>query len=1127
MKKFPLILSALCCLILAGCGDDSDSGKEKTNPDPEHQIVCGDNVTEGDEQCDDGNTISGDGCSSTCTLEEDDNPPDDTDPKDPKDPKDPPVDPPKTNPCGNHSLDSGEVCDDGNTEDGDGCSSDCKTIEEGYRCDDDGLTCAPKTCGDGFIDNGEDCDEGDASVDYGIHGDCTDMCKAAHYCGDGLLDDIDIQNDEECDNGPNNVAADSTDYNACTIFCKRINFCGDGVVTDDEKCDDGNTDDNDGCSSKCDYETGFKCATTAGKTTCSPIDCGNGKLDTDKGELCDDGNRVAGDGCSAACQPEKGWRCTLNNDNSTTCVNTCGDGVIDLDTNERCDDGNTTDKDGCSATCQVETGYVCEESQPDDAGKTHSVCYARACGDGFIAGNEECDDGNAISGDGCSKFCKREKGWHCTDAGTPCSRDMCGDGMVTGDETCDTGSADSTGCVGCLIQPGYKCEKPGEACSETVCGDGKMEGAETCEEENECCVQCAIQNHCLCDSEGKNCQKGECGNGILEYGEACDDGNKASGDGCSEACTKEPIFECLNGVCKPTCGDGLAMTSNGEECDDGNLINGDGCSSQCKIEKGFTCVSPDPAQTPDTINLAVTYRDVIRWQNTAHQVPASTTPMTDGYVSQELYDSLPDSCKGNGSIYRGSMTAANYTALTVGRPNPDFTSECDNGWCKDVVLKELGPEEVPVLGPPELFKNQTQFSAHVRDCKRLYTCPEVFRWWFMDVPGLNRTIKKTLPLKKSGDAYGYKNDNYYPLTATEGYGKAGSNNSLNGEFSSVSKTYFRYKGGEVLTFNGDDDVWIYFNGILGVELAGIHGKWTETITLDKETGASKFGMYPGGIYPIHIFQAERCTGSSTFQLTLAGFVNMGESTCTTTCGDGIVAGAEQCDIEGHTNDDTAIQEGCVECKFKPYCGNKKIETGEGCDTDEVDAATGSAWCVGCQIQTCGNNALDDHEDCDEIDGKAVFKGKTEAESAGLTCSLCRVVGCGDGIVDDGEECDDGNTVKDDTCSNVCRQPECGDGIIQTWLGEVCDDGINDGAYGHCGLGCAYHAPKCGDGVVDALNGEQCDDGENSGAYGTCNPDCTLGERCGDGTVQTGLEDCDEGENNGKGACATDCTFSIN
>jgi cysteine-rich repeat protein len=96
-------------------------------------------------------------------------------------------------------------------------------------------------------------------------------------------------------------------------------LCGDGVRQQpSEECDDGNTNNCDGCSAQCKLE--------------NPV-CGNGQLDC--GEDCDDGNTSSGDGCSSTCERE-----------------ICGNGT--LDPGEQCDDGNTTAGDGCSPTCQID-----------------------------------------------------------------------------------------------------------------------------------------------------------------------------------------------------------------------------------------------------------------------------------------------------------------------------------------------------------------------------------------------------------------------------------------------------------------------------------------------------------------------------------------------------------------------------------------------------------------------------------------------------------------------------------------------------------------------------------------------------------------------------------------------------
>ena len=79
------------------------------------------------------------------------------------------------------------------------------------------------------------------------------------------------------------------------------------------------------------------------------------------------------------------------------CTSECGDGVLAYD--EQCDDGNSIDFDGCSSTCQLEEGYECAL----DACET-SVCV-EVCGDGVRTSSEACDDGNRRSGDGCSQSC--------------------------------------------------------------------------------------------------------------------------------------------------------------------------------------------------------------------------------------------------------------------------------------------------------------------------------------------------------------------------------------------------------------------------------------------------------------------------------------------------------------------------------------------------------------------------------------------------------------------------------------------------------------------------------------------------------------------------------------------------
>jgi len=81
--------------------------------------------------------------------------------------------------------------------------------------------------------------------------------------------------------------------------------CGNGIVEPGEECDDGNTNNCDGCSNACTLVTG----------------CGDGVVCGT--EQCDDGNTTSCDGCSATCSIEIGFR--------------CGDGIVDAACGEQCD----------------------------------------------------------------------------------------------------------------------------------------------------------------------------------------------------------------------------------------------------------------------------------------------------------------------------------------------------------------------------------------------------------------------------------------------------------------------------------------------------------------------------------------------------------------------------------------------------------------------------------------------------------------------------------------------------------------------------------------------------------------------------------------------------------------------
>ncbi|HEX3596475.1 MAG TPA: DUF4215 domain-containing protein, partial [Polyangiaceae bacterium] len=404
--------------------------------------VCGDGTISGDEQCDDGNSVPGDGCSGICQIE-------------------PGFRCPRAGSacvysvkrtCGNGKIEGNEVCDDANTKSGDGCAGDCSGVETGYTCARPGETCVvtqqPATCGNGVVESGEECDDGnasdsDASANDGCTADCKleqgwvcptpgAACQPLQYCGDGMVEG---SLSEGCDDG-NAVPGDGCSgicqiepgYSCPTAnqACVNLWVCGNGKVDPGESCDDGNTADGDGCRANCSVEPGYTCPKAADGTggACKQTQkiCGDAIITS--GEECDDGNKAASDGCDATCHVEPGWSCPKP---GVACTKTayCGNDVVDLSIGEDCDDGNTTSGDGCTGACQIEQGYAC----PTPGAPCVSTVK---CGDGKLGGSEQCDDGNNTSSDGCSATCVLESGWLCPVPNARCIAKKCGDGILVG-----------------------------------------------------------------------------------------------------------------------------------------------------------------------------------------------------------------------------------------------------------------------------------------------------------------------------------------------------------------------------------------------------------------------------------------------------------------------------------------------------------------------------------------------------------------------------------------------------------------------------------------------------------------------------------------------------------------------
>lgn len=137
-----------------------------------------------------------------------------------------------------------------------------------------------------------------------------------------------------------------------------------------------------------------------------------------------------------------------------------------------------------------------------------------------------------------------------------------------------------------------------------------------------------------------------------------------------------------------------------------------------------------------------------------------------------------------------------------------------------------------------------------------------FAQWYRDVPNVNWTTQGVLNLVESPPGtFSYDNQAFFPI---DGQGFGNETNAHNYHFTTEIHTTFTYHGGEQFTFSGDDDVFVFVNGHLAIDLGGVHDPLTGTIDFDAR--AAEYGLTVGNTYPLDVFHAERHTIASTFKM---------------------------------------------------------------------------------------------------------------------------------------------------------------------------------------------------------------------------------------------------------------------
>ena len=218
---------------------------------------------------------------------------------------------------------------------------------------------------------------------------------------------------------------------------------------------------------------------------------------------------------------------------------------------------------------------------------------------------------------------------------------------------------------------------------------------------------------------------------------------------------------------------------------------------------------------------------------------------------------------GTGGANGNGACGANLTGLVrdfkaTEEPggHPDFEAFSGDDASTGIVNDLLGADKKPVYKPAANMPMVSMYGQQTTNKER-------YDQWYRNTDGVNQAIEFTVPMTQGPNGVAsYDNGAFFPIDG-QGFGnykKSGHNFGFTFEL----HTEFAYQGGEVFTFTGDDDLWVFVNGHLGIDLGGLHPERSRSINLD--TVAKDFGLELGKTYPLDLFHAERHTNASHFRV---------------------------------------------------------------------------------------------------------------------------------------------------------------------------------------------------------------------------------------------------------------------